>query len=196
MLLTTLCSMTRWHFNLFLFFSWWASNWTWDIVCHCMLPLSINIFSWFLPKSWWSLCSFTFHTICHIDYADWCGCFRQYFRSKYFVFRKKLLLLAQNFKKGILLTWSWPFNKKMLDALFHLVLSCWKWNSEKYKVLVYQSSVSIEHKSSCWHAYHFALFLTRFLRKIQVIRLVNGRRQAGGRILNGVKLRFPLNNLS
>jgi len=35
--------------------------------------------------------------------------------------------------------------------------------------------------------------------KILVIRLVNGGRavgRAGGRILNGVKLRFPLNNFS
>jgi len=31
--------------------------------------------------------------------------------------------------------------------------------------------------------------------KILVIRLANGGR-AGGRILNGVKLRFPLNNFS
>ena len=38
-------------------------------------------------------------------------------------------------------------------------------------------------------------FLTRFSTKILVIRLVNGGR-AGGRILNGVKLRFPLNNFS
>ena len=45
--------------------------------------------------------------------------------------------------------------------------------------------------------------LTRFSTKILVIRLVNGgqagRRlveRAGGRILNGVKLRFPLNNFS
>ena len=40
-------------------------------------------------------------------------------------------------------------------------------------------------------------FLTRFLTKILVIRLVNGGRAAGlagGRILNGVKLRFQHNN--
>ena len=40
-------------------------------------------------------------------------------------------------------------------------------------------------------------FLTRFLTKILVIRLANGGRVGGravGRILNGVKLRFPLNN--
>ena len=42
-------------------------------------------------------------------------------------------------------------------------------------------------------------FLTRFSTKILVIRLANGGRAvglAGGRILNGVKLRFPLNNFS
>ena len=42
-------------------------------------------------------------------------------------------------------------------------------------------------------------FLTRFSTKILVIRLVNGGLVggwAGGRILNGVKLRFPLNNFS
>jgi len=38
-------------------------------------------------------------------------------------------------------------------------------------------------------------FLTRFSTKILVIRLVNGWR-AGGRILNGVKLWFPLNTFS
>jgi len=36
--------------------------------------------------------------------------------------------------------------------------------------------------------------LTRFSTKILVIRLAGGR--AGGRILNGAKLRFPLNNFS
>jgi len=42
------------------------------------------------------------------------------------------------------------------------------------------------------------VFLTRFSTKILVtsIRLVNGGRRAGGRILNGVKPRFPLNNFS
>jgi len=39
------------------------------------------------------------------------------------------------------------------------------------------------------------LLLTRFSTKILVIRVVNGGR-AGGRILNGVKLRFPLKNFS
>jgi len=42
-------------------------------------------------------------------------------------------------------------------------------------------------------------FLTRFSTKILVIRLANGGRAVGwlgGRILNGVKLRFPLNNFS
>ena len=46
-------------------------------------------------------------------------------------------------------------------------------------------------------------FLTRFSTKNLVIRLANGRRLGGRlggrayrRILNGVKLRFPLNNLS
>ena len=41
----------------------------------------------------------------------------------------------------------------------------------------------------------FFQFLTRFSTKILVIRLGNKGR-AGGRILNGVKLRFPLNNFS
>ena len=43
------------------------------------------------------------------------------------------------------------------------------------------------------------VFLTRFSTKILVIRLGNGGRlggRAGRRILNGVKLWFPLNNLS
>ena len=42
-------------------------------------------------------------------------------------------------------------------------------------------------------------FLTRFSTKILVIRLANGGwavGRAGGRILNGVKLWFPLNNFS
>ena len=38
-------------------------------------------------------------------------------------------------------------------------------------------------------------YLTRFSTKILVIRLANGGR-AGCRILNGVKLWFPLNNIS
>jgi len=49
------------------------------------------------------------------------------------------------------------------------------------------------------HGSTYIYFLTRFSTKILVTRLVNGGRavgRAGGRILNGVKLRFPLNNFS
>ena len=44
-------------------------------------------------------------------------------------------------------------------------------------------------------AYKYNTFLTRFSTKMLVIRLVNGGR-SGMRILNGVKLRFLLNNFS
>ena len=53
------------------------------------------------------------------------------------------------------------------------------------------------------HLLEFFPFLTRFSTKILVIRLANGVRAGGravgracGRILNGVKLWFPLNNFS
>ena len=49
------------------------------------------------------------------------------------------------------------------------------------------------------HKFGRTQFLTRFSTKILVIRLANGGQavgRAGGRILNGVKLWFPLNNFS
>jgi len=46
-----------------------------------------------------------------------------------------------------------------------------------------------------WGQMYRHVLLTRFSTKILVIRLVNGGR-LGGRILNGVKLRIPLNNFS